>query len=468
MDVNASPDDLDGYLGSLARDEALHVDEVLKESPYETTQRVSFVAANGAELGPFVRKVFPRDAGLGTAYETICAAQRSGRRFRHIPRVFDCYRTGDAFVAVMEYVPGPTLAQAVEKLPGAAARRELARTTFPLLCDAVSELHEGMPSPVVHRDLKPENVVVPCGGALVLIDFGIARSFRRGASRDTLRFGTCEYAPPEQFGFGQTDVRSDVYALGLCLWFCCTGRVPSPSDRERGYADPDVPETIRRVVEKASAFDPSARYESARDLKAAFVWASAHAASRQAGGGRAGDKHTGGNLAAAVPMRPSQAIRPAEPRASTEPPASTATSAPAAPDAPTGSTLARDAAGGRPAAGLRALAARLAGSVPEGIGHAWNTLVLLAYLFFLAVCAYAAASPTMGNARYPLWFLVFEYLVYVNAILLGLGYLLLDKRWLKRRFPLLARRTLGKDVLLVVVVLAVLTAVWLALGQIAT
>lgn len=103
--------------------------------------------------------------------------------------------------------------------------------------------------------------------SFVLIDLGIARTWREGAEADTTRLGTRNYAPPEQFGFGQTSVRSDVYALGAVLWFCLTGEDPAPGMDSRQLAErPDVPSDLRRVVAKAMSFDPEARYASAEEL----------------------------------------------------------------------------------------------------------------------------------------------------------------------------------------------------------
>lgn len=76
---------------------------------------------------------------------------------------------------------------------------------------------------------------------LTIIDFGIARAFREGAAGDTAHFGTRCYAPPEQFGYGQTDERSDVYALGMLLYYLLAERDPSPSVAAAGFAGPEVP-----------------------------------------------------------------------------------------------------------------------------------------------------------------------------------------------------------------------------------
>ena len=222
-------DELSNYLSSLDRDSCYRVDAVLKQGRLETTERVFFVGENGSELGPFVRKRL--SAGLGSAFETVYSTQRSGVRLPHLPRIVECLRQGDELVVVMEYVAGETLADAVTSAKDATDRLALVRRVFPDLCDAVSELHELFDPPVIHRDLKPSNVMVSPGG-VTLIDLGIARAYREGAEQDTTHFGTRAYAPPEQFGFGQTGVTSDVYALGMLLFFCLVGRDPTPGDRE--------------------------------------------------------------------------------------------------------------------------------------------------------------------------------------------------------------------------------------------
>ena len=134
---------------------------------------------------------------------------------------------------------------------------------FPKLCEAVRELHEAFDPPLIHRDLKPSNVMLTRDN-LTLIDFGIARSFDEAAEQDTHHFGTRAYAPPEQFGYGQSDARTDVYALGMLLYFCLTEKTPDAKARRAGYRDAGVPEPLRAVVERAAAFDPRDRYASVR------------------------------------------------------------------------------------------------------------------------------------------------------------------------------------------------------------
>lgn len=250
------------------------VERTLKESPVERTELVWFRGLGGGELGPFVRKRISADSGLGAAYRQLWAAERAGRRFSHLPHVVSCADDERGLTVLLDWVPGPTLLELV--LTASAERRvELAARLVPAVCDAASELHEAFVPPVIHRDLTPGNVVLPEGDPTspVLIDLGISRSWSEGARADTTHFGTRAYAPPEQFGFGQTDVRSDVYALGMLALFCLVGRDPVPDDRERGFAVAGVPEAWRLVIARACDLDPSKRYGSARELGQAFLGA---------------------------------------------------------------------------------------------------------------------------------------------------------------------------------------------------
>lgn len=265
---------LASYLSSCEGAGSYRVLETLKSSDFEVTEKVVFCGRDGGELGPFVRKRIDAACGLGHAYERLMAAQRAGLRCPNLPRVLDCWNDGERLNALMEWLPGVTLEDCVRE---EGPSEELAREVAPQLACAVGLLHGGLGAgaPMIHRDLKPSNVMVVGGKnglprSFVLIDLGIARTWREGAEADTTRLGTRSYAPPEQFGFGQTSVRSDVYALGAVLWFCLTGEDPAPGMDSRQLAErPDVPSDLRRVVAKAMSFDPEARYASAEELACA-------------------------------------------------------------------------------------------------------------------------------------------------------------------------------------------------------
>ena len=268
------------HLASLDRDDSYRVERVLKRSSVETTELVYFEGTGGGSLGPFVRKRIDASAQIGGAYERLFAAQRAGRRFEHLPRIVDCRRVGDELNVVMEYIEGETLGALVDRL---GATPDYARELYPALCDAVGELHAGFAmvgetsAPVIHRDLKPSNIIVTGASctldegltfsSLVIIDLGIARVWRDGADADTVKFGTRPYAPPEQYGFGQTSVRSDVYALGALLFFCLTGVDPKPGlDMREQCEARGIPTPLADAVCMSMALDPAKRFASAEAL----------------------------------------------------------------------------------------------------------------------------------------------------------------------------------------------------------
>lgn len=273
-------DDIDVQLAALldgkAIDDCMRVDAVLKRSDFETTQRVFFEGTNGSEIGPFVRKVFPGNRGvreLGSAYQALLQAQESGVRLAHLPRILQVLDVGDELVVLMEHISGDTLRNRIEEHPN--ERAQIAMAIAPALCDAASSLHECPRTAIIHRDITPSNVLCcgngPVPASVVLIDLGIAREHKLDATGDTTRFGTEGYAPPEQFGFGQTDARSDVYAIGMTLAFCLLGHDPSPHERESGFELPGIEPALARVLARATSFDPALRYATARDLKAAIM-----------------------------------------------------------------------------------------------------------------------------------------------------------------------------------------------------
>ena len=401
-------DDLAEYLNALQREDRYRVDAVVKESSHEVTQQVSFIGENGAERGPFIRKLINRETGMGGAYERLYAAQQEGRRFKFLPIILECYMRDDVLVVVMEYVHGETLQDLVYRCDPSEG---LACEVFPQLCDAVSELHEDFDPPIIHRDLKPSNVIMSQGGCTI-IDFGIAREFKDGAQADTVHFGTRAFAPPEQFGFGQTTVRSDVYALGMLLYFCLTETIPDTGNRASWYEDQRVPISLRGVIAKATAFDPQQRYSNVRELKAAFLAAGCEGAFE----GEAADLSH-----AHAAQGPAVVNDVASPDAQQEPHVS-----PASPLQPSDSI--DDASADSDQA-----------KAPHVLGRIWNVFVLVAFAGLCAYLAYMLATGGFtppGHAGDIPWHIA---AVVIDVVLFAsLAFACLDKRRLRKRFPALA------------------------------
>ncbi len=418
MIADMETDDLDrelaAQLGGLDVPDGFRVERVLKRNGDEQTQLVYLVAQDGREHGPLVRKIIRDKKGLGGAYETVRAAQRRGVRLVHLPRIYECTHADGYLTVVMEYVEGATLGACVGRLDAAHDRLSFARSCFPDLCDAVSELHTCCGVPVIHRDLKPSNVMVTVGG-IVLIDLGISRTFKEDADRDTARFGTLAYAPPEQFGFGQTSVRSDVYALGILLFFCLTGREASSRDRTSGFAGSVVSPALRTVIEKATQFDPSARYATARLFKEALT----EAFEAEEGEGRG---------------------------------AVTSTFAASSSDPGAGVVTADASGAARPS---------LLARVPRLLGLVWDVLVVTTCALFVASCvsAYALAVQAASD---PAWYLIFTYLLCMIPMSLIVGYLLLDRRPFRALIPALSNLTVRHETIRGLKIIALIFGAWLA------
>lgn len=209
----------------------------------------------GAPDGAVV--VLKRVFGDGLPYRLL-----ESHSHRLWPKILYCAEEPGETVVVEEFVSGVSLRarlEAVEFLTEAEAARAL-----PFVCDGLSVLH-GLG--VVHRDIKPSNLILVEDGTLRLIDFDAARTQKEDQSEDTALLGTKGYAPPEQFGYGQTDARSDIYALGVTM---------------KKMLGPDYRGALLPVLEKCTELDPKRRYASARELKRAVLmrrrWAKAKTA----------------------------------------------------------------------------------------------------------------------------------------------------------------------------------------------
>ncbi|MBA3944181.1 MAG: protein kinase [Herpetosiphonaceae bacterium] len=139
----------------------------------------------------------------------------------NLPHVSDRFEEDGKHFLVMDYVQGQTLRE-VQAATGGSLPELTVMAWATQLCDVLDFLHNQQP-PIIYRDLKPDNVMLQPDGTIKLIDFGIARFYKTGKTNDTTSLGTPGYAPPEQFGHGQSDARTDVYALGAMLYELLTG-----------------------------------------------------------------------------------------------------------------------------------------------------------------------------------------------------------------------------------------------------
>lgn len=178
-----------------------------------------------------------------------------------LPRFLVEYENDGMRCVVREYVKGRTL---LERLEESEMTEAEALSVLFQLCDILAYLHNQSP-PVIHRDIKPQNIILSDGGTVKLIDFGIARVYDADAKKDTVFYGTQEFAPPEQYGFSQTDCRADLFSLGIVMGYMLT-RQTDIEAAAGGIRNG----RLLRVYRKCTDFSPKRRYQSAGELKKAL------------------------------------------------------------------------------------------------------------------------------------------------------------------------------------------------------
>lgn len=187
------------------------------------------------------------------------------------PRVVDVVKEDDKTIVVFDYYEGPDLLKIIE-LNGRIDEKRVYGWALQIL-DALSYLHNNSPEPIIYRDLKPSNLIVLPDGSIKLIDFGAARQFKKNSSDDTVYLGTPGYAAPEQYGSGQTDVRTDIYNFGMTVFHLLTGIHPLKCQEHQMkelLEDAGVSKNFAAVVLKCAARDPDERFVNVDEIKNAL------------------------------------------------------------------------------------------------------------------------------------------------------------------------------------------------------
>ncbi len=196
----------------------------------------------------------------------------------NLPNVSDRFEDGGKAYLVMEFIEGKTLEKIQEDVNAPLDERQVMGWALQL-CDVLGYLHS-RPQPIIFRDMKPSNVMLTKDGQIKLIDFGIARNFKSTANKDTQSLGSRGYAPLEQYGKGQSDGRSDLYALGATLYDLLTHSIPTdaitrriqkvPLERPRTL-NPRLSQATETIILKAMEEEPQRRFQSAQAMTQAIL-----------------------------------------------------------------------------------------------------------------------------------------------------------------------------------------------------
>lgn len=183
------------------------------------------------------------------------------RKLSGIPKAYRIFEENGEVYLVREYIEGMSLAQMVLQ-KGGISEAEICRISRKICQTA--EQFQNPDEPMIHRDIKPENIVVTPGGEVVFIDFGTMRSYKKDGSHDTFVVGTRGTAAPEQYGYTQTDQRTDVYAIGQTMLY-----MVSESYEMNQLSECAVSRRMKKIIEKACSFEPDKRYGDAAQLRRA-------------------------------------------------------------------------------------------------------------------------------------------------------------------------------------------------------
>ena len=172
----------------------------------------------------------------------------------YLPLVFEVASQGEENLVLEEFIEGDTLGFL---LKDALFSSDETKMIVMQVCKALWVLHS---IGAVHRDVKPENIILR-GSDAILIDFDAARLHKPEVSNDTQLLGTTGFAAPEQYGLSQSDIRTDIYSLGILINVMLTGEHPS-----KRLADG----RMGRIVDRCTHVNPQRRYKNVLRLMEAL------------------------------------------------------------------------------------------------------------------------------------------------------------------------------------------------------
>lgn len=166
----------------------------------------------------------------------------------NIIEIYNILKSREYYLVLMEYFPSVNLEEKLSKA-GKLSLKE-ARLIMTGIAKGIKKVHD---LGIIHRDLSPANILIGKDNHVKITDFGIAREYDKNKKNDTIILGTCGFAAPEQFGFAQTDEKSDVFAMGALMNMMLTGKLP----HEEPYFG-DV--KIGAMIRKCTSMLPEERY----------------------------------------------------------------------------------------------------------------------------------------------------------------------------------------------------------------
>ena len=166
-----------------------------------------------------------------------------------VPKIIDIFSYNQKTITILEYFQGKTLDRLIEESNYISLDK--LKSLFIKICQVLDFLHS---QNIIHRDIKPSNIIIDANNNIKILDYGCAREQSKDKEKDTRLLGTHGYASPEQYGFSQTDQRTDIYALGVLI-----SEIIEKHNIKTDYK-------FKNIIEKCKKIDPDQRYNNVSEI----------------------------------------------------------------------------------------------------------------------------------------------------------------------------------------------------------
>lgn len=228
-----------------------------------------------------IKMLRPQYAGDEEFVNRFRQEAQAAARLSHpnIVNLYDVGMTENEYYIVMEYVDGPTLKDLIVDRAPLPIQEAVQLTSQ--ICEALEHAHEHH---IIHRDIKPHNILLTKSGMVKVADFGIARAVTGTTIADrqaTSVLGSVHYFSPEQARGGNTDVKSDIYSLGVVMYEMLTKQLPFSGDSpvsvalkhlREGFIEPrqinsSIPQSVENIILRCLVKSPDRRYQNMTAVK---------------------------------------------------------------------------------------------------------------------------------------------------------------------------------------------------------
>lgn len=234
----------------------MQLDDMCTLSYYKTIASLSdahsvFLVQHTETKKIYVKKIM-------TVYNIDIFRYLKGHPIQNTPEIYEMIEDQDKLIVIEEYLTGDSLQELLDK--NGAFDEEQVISLVRQVCTIIRQFHTA-PTPIVHRDIKPSNIMISADGVLKLLDMNAAKYSGDQGGKDTVLIGTVGYAAPEQYGFGTSNIQTDIYAIGVLINVLLTGHFPQEQMASGRFGE---------LIHRCTQVDWTKRYSSVDELVAAL------------------------------------------------------------------------------------------------------------------------------------------------------------------------------------------------------